>query len=236
MDEKTTTAAVRRFTVGYDKLCKNCPTRLQPRVDTFTEMIMGLSPEDRRKLLSAVAQREAASETAALETPQEVYNFQLSAARTEDNNDVRAVVVVAVVEQTRQEKTTIQNKTQSDNESIPDGERQLNKVRSKMEKARDKFVNNEAKLAQVEWLLHVTTLLLAQGKDAEIGVPEHKGEHDELDKEIASLRNMTRQELKLQRLMYAERKVKRERNRAKCRVKRFAASLELSQVKAQQAA
>ena len=64
--------------------------------------------------------------------------------------------------------------------------------------------------------------------------PEHerKDEH-ELDKEIAALQNTNRQELKLQRLMHAERKVKCERNRAKYGVKRFAASLELSQVKAQ---
>jgi hypothetical protein len=230
MDEKTTAAAVRRFTVGYDKLCKNCPIRLQPRVDTLTEMIMGLSPEDRRKLLAAVAQRETSSEAAGLGTPQEVYNFQLSAA-AEDNDEV----VVVAVEQARQEKTKIQSMKRSGN-SIPDGERQLNKIRSKMEKAQGKFMDNEAKLAHAEWLLHVSTLLLEHGNNAEIGIPEHQRDDEhELDKEIASLRNKSHQELKLERLMYAKRKVKCERNRAKYGVKRFAASLELSQVKAQQA-
>jgi hypothetical protein len=71
-------------------------------------MIIGISLEDRCKLLAAVAQRETASEAAGLETPQEVYNFQLSAA-AEDNE--RVVVIVAVelvvivaVEQTRQRR------------------------------------------------------------------------------------------------------------------------------------
>jgi hypothetical protein len=197
-------------------------------------MIMGLSPEDRGKLLAAVAKREASNETTGIETPQEVYNFQLSAA-AEDNDGV-----VVAVEQKRQEKTKVQNLTQKgDNKLIPGGGKgHLDKIRSKMEKAQGKTMNNEAKLAQVEWLLHVTTLLLAQGKNNEIiGVPEHEREEQhELDKEIVSLRKMSRQELKLRRLMYAERKVKCERNRAKYSVKRFAASLELSQVKAQQAA
>ena len=40
-EEALEKSAVQRFTVGYDKLCKNCPTRLQPRVDTLTEMILG---------------------------------------------------------------------------------------------------------------------------------------------------------------------------------------------------
>jgi hypothetical protein len=34
-------SAVQRMTKGYDKLCKNCPTRLQPRVDTLTEVVSG---------------------------------------------------------------------------------------------------------------------------------------------------------------------------------------------------
>ena len=32
-------SATQRMTKGYDKLCKNCPTRLQPRVDTLTEVL-----------------------------------------------------------------------------------------------------------------------------------------------------------------------------------------------------
>jgi hypothetical protein len=35
---KIEASAVQRMTKGYDKLCKNCPTRLQPRVDTLTEV------------------------------------------------------------------------------------------------------------------------------------------------------------------------------------------------------
>ena len=36
--DKVEASAVQRMTKGYDKLCKNCPTRLQPRVDTLTEV------------------------------------------------------------------------------------------------------------------------------------------------------------------------------------------------------
>jgi hypothetical protein len=37
--DKIEASAVQRMTKGYDKLCKNCPTRLQPRVDTLTEVL-----------------------------------------------------------------------------------------------------------------------------------------------------------------------------------------------------
>uniref|UniRef100_A0A7S0YLI3 Uncharacterized protein n=1 Tax=Hemiselmis tepida TaxID=464990 RepID=A0A7S0YLI3_9CRYP len=58
--------AVQRFTKSYDKLCKTCPTRLQPRVDTLEEMIVGL-PEDELKLLAAkVALRLSGHDGAAL--------------------------------------------------------------------------------------------------------------------------------------------------------------------------
>jgi len=58
--------AVQRFTKSYDKLCKTCPTRLQPRVDTLEEMIVGL-PEDELKLLAAkVALRLSGHDAAAL--------------------------------------------------------------------------------------------------------------------------------------------------------------------------
>jgi hypothetical protein len=165
MDE-TTTSAVSRFTVKYDKLCKNCPTRLQPRVDTLTEMIMGLSVEERHELLAAVAQREATNETG-LRTAKEVYDFQLSAA----TGNVEVDEIVIANKQTKQEDKK-QNMKQDvnmeeDEEAIHDGEQQLSKVRDKMEKARGKFMDNEMKLAHAERLLHVTTLLL-NGKDAEM--------------------------------------------------------------------
>jgi hypothetical protein len=43
--DKIETSAVQRMTKGYDKLCKNCPTRLQPRVDTLTEVCTDLNRE-----------------------------------------------------------------------------------------------------------------------------------------------------------------------------------------------
>jgi len=60
------TKAVQRFTKDFDKLCKTCPSRIQPRADTLTEMILGL-PEDEMKLLAAkVALRLSGHDAAAL--------------------------------------------------------------------------------------------------------------------------------------------------------------------------
>jgi hypothetical protein len=37
---KLEASAVQRMTKGYDKLCKNCPTRLVPRADTLAEVCL----------------------------------------------------------------------------------------------------------------------------------------------------------------------------------------------------
>lgn len=229
--DETRAVAVSRFTVEYDKLCKHCPTRLQPRVHTLTEMIMGLSVQERQELLAAVALREATNKVG-LRTPKEVYDFQLSAATGNVMVDDGVVAGNETKQENKKQSMKRHVKMKENDEAIRGGEQQLSKAKEKMEKAQGKFMNNEMKLAHLERLLHVTTLLLARGKDAEIPNDE---ETSSLAKEIASLQTMTRQQLKLQRLKYAEKRAKYERNRAKCRVKRFAASLELSKVKARQA-
>jgi hypothetical protein len=98
---------------------------------------MGLSPEHRRKLLAPVAERETANEATGLERPQELYNFQLSSAA--DDND--GVAVIVAVEQIRQENTKIRSIFKRSDNSISYGERQLNKFRSRMEKAPGKFMD-----------------------------------------------------------------------------------------------
>jgi hypothetical protein len=47
--------AVEKFTTQYEKLCKTCPTRLQPRVDTIIQMISGLPAIEREELFSKIA-------------------------------------------------------------------------------------------------------------------------------------------------------------------------------------
>jgi len=108
-NNKIEKAAIQRFTIGYNKLCKNCPTRLQPRVETITEMIMGLSKDDRNDLLAAVSQRQQQERetddadrskttpeerrrrnrreySSGLRTPEEVYHFQMTGDGTFNHN------------------------------------------------------------------------------------------------------------------------------------------------------
>jgi hypothetical protein len=52
--DKIETKAVEKFTTQYEKLCKTCPTRLQPRVETLIQMIVGLPPIEREELFSRI--------------------------------------------------------------------------------------------------------------------------------------------------------------------------------------
>jgi len=46
--------AVERMTKDFDKLCKTCPTRLQPRADTASAMLLALPDEERKAALQRV--------------------------------------------------------------------------------------------------------------------------------------------------------------------------------------
>eukprot|EP00281_Chroomonas_sp_CCMP1168_P031976 CAMPEP_0206244336 /NCGR_PEP_ID=MMETSP0047_2-20121206/18103_1 /ASSEMBLY_ACC=CAM_ASM_000192 /TAXON_ID=195065 /ORGANISM="Chroomonas mesostigmatica_cf, Strain CCMP1168" /LENGTH=282 /DNA_ID=CAMNT_0053669549 /DNA_START=89 /DNA_END=937 /DNA_ORIENTATION=+ len=60
------TKAVQRFTKDFDKLCKTCPSRIQPRADTLTEMILGLPDDEQKLLLAKVALRLAGHDMATI--------------------------------------------------------------------------------------------------------------------------------------------------------------------------
>jgi hypothetical protein len=181
MDE-TMTWAESWFTVEYDKLCKNCPTLLQPQIDMLTEMIMGLSMEECHELLAAIAQCEATNEMG-LRTPKEVYDFQLPAATGNVMVDDRFVANEQTIQEDKKQNMKQDVKMKENDEVIHDREQWLSKVRNKMGKARVKFMDNEMELAHAEQCLHVTTLLLAEGKDAEI--PDHE-QSSSFAKEFAS--------------------------------------------------
>ena len=46
--------AVQKFTTQYEKLCKTCPSRLQPRVDTVIQLIAGLTSVEQEELFSRI--------------------------------------------------------------------------------------------------------------------------------------------------------------------------------------
>jgi hypothetical protein len=80
--DKVETAAVKFL--AYDKLCDACPTRLQPRVETLKEMIMGLQEREREELLANVARRVEEGSVSEVCTSRVVYDFQVAAQRTEE--------------------------------------------------------------------------------------------------------------------------------------------------------
>jgi len=243
-EEALEKSAVQRFTVGYDKLCKNCPTRLQPRVDTLTEMIMGLPVEERHELLAAVARRVQMMEAAAqeqetpasseeetknvstgLRTPKEVYDFQVAGLEAVDPKKDKA-------------KTEKSKKGDATDKTKNDLERALVKAMEKMEKARCKHTENERKLARVNHLLEVTTALLKRKQEAvkaeTLQVVAAADDDDDDDEEVSELYSMTRERLKHQQLKYKANKAKLEQSKAKSRSKRYGLSLELELLRKEQ--
>jgi len=230
-------ASIQRFTVGYDKLCKKCPTRLKPRVDTLTEMIMRLPEDDRKQLLANVEQRIAIEQqqkrrndgkeedSRGIRTPEDVYNFQ-----------VEGFVTAAV---TRSVERRLQVRLDQSQESLVDesfsddskkrkeidSNYRQQKLESKMEETKIKLRKTTAKLVGIEWLLRATKLLLSKHKTTrDTAFEEGFFDDDEMDK----LTSMTWSELKLQILRYQAQKAKFENSRAKVRAKSYATSLKLT--------
>eukprot|EP00547_Thalassionema_nitzschioides_P000067 CAMPEP_0194210138 /NCGR_PEP_ID=MMETSP0156-20130528/8036_1 /TAXON_ID=33649 /ORGANISM="Thalassionema nitzschioides, Strain L26-B" /LENGTH=256 /DNA_ID=CAMNT_0038937451 /DNA_START=149 /DNA_END=920 /DNA_ORIENTATION=- len=222
-------AAIKRFTVGYEKLCKNCPTRLQPRVDTLTEMIMGLSTEDRDNLLSAVAQRieedafKTQEEAVGLRTPEEVYDFQVAGAV---NAPVETKVVkIENFQIPRMDGDAEQSREVSQEDKEQESVKKQQKLIAKMDQTKAKLRKSDAKLAEIDCLLQATKSLLSKDKRMR-DIAFDTGFFDE--EEIEKLSSMNRSELKLQLLRYRAQQAKFERSKAKTRAKRYAASLQLT--------
>ena len=238
---KVEAGAVKRFK-QFDKLCKTCPTLLQPKTATLEERIMGLSVDEREELLANVARRieEEREETAAIPadgsnspsqvilTAEDVYKFQVGADS------------MSVIEESPEEenddtfrRTELKQRQESADSS--------NKARLfvKMHKVRSKFESNKLKLAQVQCLIEQTTALLSsrkEGKGAEESASTSEaGETDPVVvHETDELRAMSRSELKMQRLKYAAQKIKYEQKLAKYRVKLYGTSLMMAQQQQQQ--
>lgn len=238
--DKIEASAVQRMTKGYDKLCKNCPTRLQPRVDTLTEMIMGLPTSERDELLKVVAQRMEALETAGDEqvqgvrTPKEVYNFQLTGQVGAGAGMTPAPSVRGDGEQfgKMMEKGKMKDKMKKDKmkdcKMQDGGEKMRRKLIEKMEKYRGKIDKNEMKLARAERMLAVSEALVAEGAQAQIPQDAVDATNPKIAMDIDELRMMSREQLEVKRLKYVEKKAKYQRKLAESRMDLGMAEKELA--------
>lgn len=242
MPPKLEAAAVKRFTTGYDKLCKNCPTRLQPRVDTLREMILGLTDEERLELMSTVERQveersKVGTEGAGVKTAREVYDFQVgmegaSLVQTAKKKVKLTEVNVIVEKPTRNgaKETRSKRAEKSKKCSANDLAALEVKLSSKLSKSRAKMEKSQLEHSRATRLITVATLLLAEGADAPL--PQSVVKANDCNAAVDELRSMDASDLELQKLKYEATRAKCERKMAKIRVKMFAANLEMSRAHA----
>uniref|UniRef100_A0A7S4JPJ9 Uncharacterized protein n=1 Tax=Odontella aurita TaxID=265563 RepID=A0A7S4JPJ9_9STRA len=249
---KLESAAVRRFTTGYDKLCKNCPTRLKPRVDTLAEMILGLSDSERDELMATVTKRAEEGAEGSAETSEtkdgtrgarnarEVYDFQVemegaSLIGTVTKKKAKSVrrngVAVRPMNDSRQKKR-IENMSTGDGKrsSADDLAVRDAKLSAKLTKSRSKLQKSQLDHSRTSRLLTVASLFLSEGGEASLP-PSVAGAND-CNADVDELRSMDVSELELQKLKYEATMAKCAGKMAKARVKMFASNLELSRVRA----
>ena len=227
------TTAVKRFTTRYDKLCKSCPTRLQPRVDTLEEMIMGLPVQERETLLSNIDQRINEGNVSSIQSDEGVYYYQTTGQATEASVDINPPEQVA-------RGVTLESSTSS----IPQPEKiskqakkekSEDKAKSKMEKSRRKFEKSKADVVRIQRLLDVVDALLAAGKGSQDGdssskiLFESSPVDNDIYHQIDELRDMSRAELEMERLKILAQKVKFEEKAKKRRMKLYGASLTMTE-------
>jgi len=218
--DKVEVSAVQRMTKGYDKLCKNCPTRLQPRVDTLTEMIVGLPADEREELFKMVTQRASAAGDAGemhegVSSPREVYDFQLTgkigmeaaagAGMTPSMTEKSATAMPAKGDK---ERMKLDQKDGMKDSTYEGSDKATMKLMEKMEKYRGKIAKNTMKLARAQRMLAVADILIAQGVDAQIPECATDTVVAEIAPDIAELRMMPRDKIELKRLKFLEKEAK----------------------------
>lgn len=212
---KVEAGAVKRFK-NYDKLCKTCPTLLQPRIETLEEMIMGLSIAEREGLLENVARRISDQEQGAssIQTAEDVFEFQTGSRVVEHEmpDDTSS---------TKEERTSVKQKKERLSSK--------DKILGKMDKTRSKFAKNQVEIARFQRLVDAANEILAAGKT--LSNKDTTTTDSTIYHCIDELQNMSRTELKMQRLKYIAQKTKYEQKLAKNRVKLYGASLNLADAK-----
>jgi len=220
--QKVEAAAVKRFK-NYDKLCKTCPTLLQPRVDTLTEMIMnGLTRDERDELLAKVAARMLQQEeddvshgnTPRIQTAKDVFKFQ-----TGQDADLGP-----------DEQVRAQDDDDDDDEVLLAENKDSSFKKEKIlviDKAKSKFDTNKLKLDRMKRLVEATNSLLAGNKNANYTTTMTSDSN--IYHSIDELQGMSRTELKMQRLKYLAQQAKLEQKLAKGRMKLYGATLALAE-------
>lgn len=210
-------AAIKRFQ-EFDKLCKTCPTTLKPRVETLTEMIVGLSETEREELWLNVAQR-LRQNVGGAKTPEQVFEFQTdSDAVRKSREDIN---------ESKEMKSTVTESSESLLPRKADADSYFeSKLLRKMSKTRTKLQDSKCKRARMQRLLHQTDLLLSKNKNIALEAC------DETDStiyhSIDKLKQMTPTEQKYQRLKYMAQKSKMDQKVAKYRLQLYGISLELA--------
>jgi len=230
---KLENAAIQRFTVTYDKLCKNCPTRLEPRVETITEMILGLPLEERQRLMMGLEKRfnaddEKHNNRGSVRSSQEVYAFQTKviegrgafeesseSSMRDEEEKIKSVL-----------KDKLQMKVAAVDKEIITTSKVNAKLLKKMNEARAKCDSNRHKLSKVKRLLLVTNALLSK----ELHDPDIYASNNPLDSNwyhnMKMLKNLTGEELKMEQLKLMVQKTKYESKVAKARLKMHLRSIE----------
>jgi hypothetical protein len=220
---KIETAGVKSFTITYDKLCKACPTRLEPRVDTLTEMILGLPDEEREELMANIAMRleERKEFEPKVQSSKDVYDFQT------------AGISVKPEKQFESKKTSNGETMPSPRPAKVRKEVDANaKLLKEIDKARIKIEYSKQRAARARRLLAVTNALLARNAHAneptiyQTANPVDNGWYHEID----DLRQLSRAELKMEKLKFNAQKAKYESKVAKGRLKLYGASRSLAVV------
>jgi len=206
----------------------NMPWRLIPGVP---QMILGLPAGERDALLQAVAQRTEAlvgddsGVKIGVATPRELYDFQLTG-----QTGSAAACVVAGAGLTPPMTETSCRPMEMDapsemkmekKENMPMGEggdKMRMKLMEKMEKYREKIGENEMKLARAGRMLAVADILIAQGASAQVPESAVDATDMEIAEDIAELRMMSPEGLKVKRLKYLEKQAKYTRKVAECKM------------------
>jgi len=246
---KIETVAVQRFTQGYNKLCKSCPTRITPRVDTLTEMILGLTDEERDELMRAVAERQRlqkeeegqnspedammmADKVIQVTSSRDVYEFQVAAG------GAGVAVKPDYADEKHKENANGERKRSAGrlrpsdpaNEKMQKKDKEteeptlIAKLLKKRDKAKKKYRDSKQKAIRVERLVAASIAMLTSDDPSRAVLKESIGWYHDFDE----LKELSRNELRMEYLKFMAQKAKHEQKIAKQRMKLYGVNVALA--------
>ena len=235
---KLESKSIERMVTGYNKLCKTCPTRLQPRVDTIVEMILGLTDNEREEVLSTVDRRLQQGNLSTISSSQDVYKFQLRGIMEEgggngefvngNNNKKKTEENGEEGEETSPSLSSYSSQPPEESfattTTATSSTKENRKLQDKMEKTKKKYEYSKEGIAKTKRLLEARTALLSSSSSTTLNLDEDYYDTNYYH-EIDLLKQMTRDELKMEHLKLLAQKAKYEQQVAKLRMKRYKASI-----------